>query len=112
MHMGIYIGLFLLFAQEQSYKALEAAIARVHEKIYETNFSSKGNKRLQLSDMIQKLINSGNIPHEKKVQYDAIRELRNISFHPSMQSQRGLAAYDTVIQIIEEINSLFQSLEK
>lgn len=103
---------FFTLSQEQSYKAFEAAISSVHKRVYGSNFSTRGKKRLQLSDMIQKLINSGNIPHEKKARYDAIRELRNMSFHPSMQSQWGLVAYDTVFQVIEEINSLFQTLEK
>lgn len=103
---------FFTLSQEQSYKAFEAAISSAHKTVYGSNYSTRGNKRLQLSDMIQRLINREIIPHEKKAKYDAIRGLRNMSFHPSMQSQWGLSAYDTVFQIVGEINNLFQTLEK
>ncbi len=80
---------FLTLAQEQSFKAFEATIAKTHEIVFGNNYSPNGKKRLQLSDMINCLVKFGIIPEEKERKYWAIRNFRNQSFHPSMQSQWG-----------------------
>lgn len=62
--------------------------------------------------MIQRLIKSGHISQEKKELYNIIRSFRNMSFHPSSQSQWGFVSLDTVKLIVNEINELFDTLDQ
>ncbi|RTZ37900.1 hypothetical protein EJ573_01445 [Paenibacillus polymyxa] len=102
---------FFTLAQEQIFKAFEAAISHAHTCVYGHNCNSKG-KKLQLSDMIQRLIVKGNLLKENKMKYDSIRNLRNMSFHPSMQSQVGFLSYDIIKSVVDDINSLLKSVYK
>ncbi|SEB27555.1 hypothetical protein [Paenibacillus sp. 276b] len=103
---------FLTLAMEQAFKAFEAAITHVHREIYGSNYSSSGNNRLTLSDMISRLAKRRIIDNNKKDVFDAISGLRNMHAHPSFQSQLGLPSYSVIKDICREINSLFLKLNQ
>ncbi|WP_339176899.1 hypothetical protein [Paenibacillus sp. FSL R5-0701] len=99
---------FLTLSMDQAFKAFEATISHVHEKIYGSNYT--GTTRLQLSSMIDRLSKRNVIDQEKKSRYHNLRKIRNINAHPSFQTQLGLPAYDVLKDICTEIDFLFHAL--
>ncbi|ETT31421.1 DUF4145 domain-containing protein [Paenibacillus sp. FSL H8-0317] len=96
---------FLTLSLDQAFKAFEATVAHVHEKVYGSNYS-EGN-RVTLSAMIDRLSKRRIIDTEQKYKFHNIRKFRNMQAHPSFQAQLGLPSYDVLKNLCTEINSLF-----
>ncbi|PIH61096.1 DUF4145 domain-containing protein [Paenibacillus polymyxa] len=99
---------FLTLSMDQAFKAFEATIAHVHEKIYGSNYS--GSTRLPLSSLIDRLSKRNIIDREQKSRFHNIRQIRNMQAHPSFQTQLGLPAYEVLKDICTEIDSLFDAI--
>ncbi|WP_133120474.1 DUF4145 domain-containing protein [Paenibacillus amylolyticus] len=69
---------------DQAFKAFEATISHIHEKICGSNYT--GTTRLQLSSMIDRMSKRNMIDQEKQSRYHKLRNIRNMNAHPSFQT--------------------------
>lgn len=97
---------FFTLAHEQAYKSFEAAVSYKYNEIFLSLYDIKG-KPFSLAKKIRDLTKKGIMNNKNQLFYDAIRELRNMSFHPSRQSLYG-HNIDAIKNIANEINLIFK----